>query len=137
MGLVLDSSVVIAGERRGENVTQMLKHIRSSTGDQLAVLSSVGLTELLPSIYRANTPDVRTRRDLFIRELLEDVEVYPYTRSTALLAGRIDGEQRNRGITIPVGDLLIGATALEIGYSMITINLRHFKLIPDLEIRQV
>jgi predicted nucleic acid-binding protein len=137
MGLVLDSSVVIAAERRGENVTQMLKHITASTGDQLAVLSSVGLTELVHSIYRANTPDVRTRRDLFIRELLEDVKVYPYTRSTALIAGRIDGEQRNRGITIPFGDLLIGATALEIGYSMVTINLRHFKLIPDLEIRQV
>ena len=85
----------------------------------------------------AHTPEVRKRRDLFIRELLDDVEVYAYTRETALLAGRIDGEQRNRGVTIPFGDLLIGATALEIGYSMVTINLRHFKLISDLKIRQV
>lgn len=137
MGLVLDSSVVIAAERRGENVTQMLKQITASTGDQLAVLSSVGLTELVHGIYRAHTPDIRERRDLFIRELLDDVEVYPYTRSTALLAGRIDGEQRSRGISIPFGDLLIGATALEIGYSMITLNLRHFQLIPDLQVKRV
>jgi hypothetical protein len=34
MGLILDSSVVIAAERRGENVTQMLKQIVAATGDQ-------------------------------------------------------------------------------------------------------
>lgn len=46
MGLILDSSVVIAAERRGDNVTQLLKRVVAATGDQRAVLSSVGLTEL-------------------------------------------------------------------------------------------
>jgi len=31
-------------------------------------------------------------------------------------------------------DLLIGATALEIGYSVVTVNLRNFKLIPGLDV---
>jgi predicted nucleic acid-binding protein len=31
-------------------------------------------------------------------------------------------------------DLLIGATALEIGYSVVTANVRHFRLIPGLKI---
>jgi hypothetical protein len=53
MGLILDSSVVIAAERRGENVTQMLKQIVAATGDQRTVLSSIGLTELVHGIYRA------------------------------------------------------------------------------------
>ena len=77
MGLILDSSVVIAAERRGDNVTQMLKQIVAATGDQRAVLSSVGLTELVHGIYRAQTAAARNRRDSFIRELLNDVEVYP------------------------------------------------------------
>jgi predicted nucleic acid-binding protein len=111
MGLILDSSVVIAAERRGDNVTQMLKQIVAATGDQRTVLSSVGLTELVHGIYRAQTAQARSRRDSFIRELLNDVEVYPYTKETALLAGKIDGEQQSRGIIIPFGDLLIGATA--------------------------
>lgn len=93
MGLILDSSVVIAAERRGDNVTQMLKQIVAATGDQRTVLSSVGLTELVHGIYRAQTAEARNRRDSFIRELLNDVEVYPYTKETALLAGKIDGEQ--------------------------------------------
>lgn len=132
MGLIPDSSVVIAAERRGDNVAQMLKQIVAKTGDQRAVLSSVGLTELVHGIYRARTAEARIRRDAFIRELLNDVDVYPYTKETALLAGKIDGEQQSRGIIIPFGDLLIGATALEAGYSLLTVNVRHFRLIPDL-----
>jgi predicted nucleic acid-binding protein len=137
MGLILDSSVVIAAERRGDNVTQMLKQIVAATGDQRAVLSAVGLTELVHGIYRAQTAQARSRRESFIRELLNDVEVYSYAKETALLAGKIDGEQQSRGITIPFGDLLIGATALEVGYSVLTVNVRHFRLIPSLTVVQL
>ena len=134
MGLILDSSVVIAAERRGDTVTAMLKQVVAATGDQRAVLSAVGLTELVHGIYRAQTAEVRNRRDAFIRELLNDVEVYPYTKDTAVLAGRIDGEQQSRGVTIPFVDLLIGATALEVGYSVLTVNERHFRMIPGLSV---
>jgi predicted nucleic acid-binding protein len=115
----------------------MLKQIVAATGDQRAVLSSVGLTELVHGIYRAQTAQARSRRDSFIRELLNDLEVYAYTKETALLAGKIDGEQQSRGIIIPFGDLLIGATALEVGYSMLTVNVRHFRLIPGLTVIQL
>jgi predicted nucleic acid-binding protein len=137
MGLILDSSVVIAAERRGDTVTAMLKQIVAATGDQRAVLSAVGLTELVHGIYRAQTEESRNRRDAFIRELLNDVDVYPYTKDTALLAGRLDGEQQSRGVTIPFGDLLIGATALEVGYSLLTVNARHFRMIPGLSVMQL
>ena len=137
MGLILDSSVVIAAERRSDNVTQMLKQIVAATGDQRTVLSSVGLTELVHGTYRAQTAQARSRRDSFIRELLNDVEVYPYTKETALLAGKIDGEQQSRGVIIPFGDLLIGTTALEVGYSVLTANVRHFRLIPGLTVVQL
>ncbi len=134
MGLVLDSSVAIAAERRGDNVTQFLKQIVAVAGDQEAVLSAIGLTELVHGIYRAQTPQARVRRETFIHELLDDVEIYPYTRETALLAGKIDGEQQERGVTIPFSDLLIGATALVHSYSLLTVNVRHFRLIPGLPV---
>lgn len=65
------------------------------------------------------------------------MEVVPYAKATALLAGKIDGEQRARGVTIPFADLLIGATALEHGYAVETVNLRHFHMIPGLPIIQL
>jgi tRNA(fMet)-specific endonuclease VapC len=104
------------------------------SGDQESALSSVGLTELVHGAYRSITPSVRLRHEQFINDLLAAVDVVPYTRTTALLAGRIDGEQRALGVTIPSMDLLIGATALEIGYSLVTVNLRHFQLIPGLNV---
>ena len=134
MGLILDSSIIIAAERRGDSVPQLLRQIAASVGDQYAVLSSVGLTELAHAVYRAQTPVVRERRENFLGQLLLDMEVVPYTKDTALLAGRLDGEQRARGVTIPSVDLMIGATALEYGYSVATANLRHFQLIPGLNV---
>ena len=101
-------------------------------GDQQAVLSAIGLTELAHAIWRAPGPSIRLRREQFISDLLAEVEVVSYTRDTAMLAGRIDGECSSKGISIPTTDLLIGATAIEHGYSVITVNIRHFRLVPGL-----
>ena len=137
MGLILDSSVVIAAERRGDTFEKLIEQVISKTGDQDAALSSVGLTELVHGIYRAQAPAMRLCRQSFIDELLRDVTVYPYTKATALMAGKIDGEQQAQGVTIPFGDLLVGATALELGFPVLTVNLRHFRLIPGLKIVQL
>ena len=134
MGLILDSSVVIAAERRGDTVEKLIEHVVSVAGDQDAALTSVGLTELIHGIYRAPTPELQQRRQAFMEELLRDFTVYPYTKETALLAGRIDGEQQSQGVTIPFGDLFIGATALSLGFPILTVNARHFRLIPELTV---
>ena len=47
MGLILDSSVVIAAERRGDTIERLIQRIVEATGDQDAALSAVGLTELV------------------------------------------------------------------------------------------
>ena len=70
MGLILDSSVVIAAERRADTVESLMEQVIAATGDQDAALAAVGLTELIHGIYRAQTVDVRNRRERFIHELL-------------------------------------------------------------------
>ena len=134
MGLILDSSVVIAAERRGDTVEQLIEQIVKATGDQEAALSAIGLTELIHRIYLTQTPEFRLRRESFISELLADLTVYPFSKETALLAGKLDGEQQSRGTVIPFGDLLIGATALSLGYFVLTANLRDFQRIPGLKV---
>ena len=134
MGLILDSSVVIDAERRGETVVRLIERVVSISGDQEAALSAVGLTELIHGLHRANTPALRLRRQAFLDELLADMVVYPYTREAALVAGRVDAEQRSRGVVIPYPDLLIGATALTLGFSVLTANLRHFQHLPGLSV---
>jgi predicted nucleic acid-binding protein len=48
--------------------------------------------------------------------------------------GRIEGEQASRGISIGFEDLAIGAMALAFGFSVVTYNIKHFELIPGLNI---
>jgi tRNA(fMet)-specific endonuclease VapC len=134
MGLILDSSVIIDAERRGETVERLIERIVHSTGDQDAALSAVGLTEIVHGIYRASTPAIRSRRESFLEELLADLTVYPYTKETAMLAGKLDGEQQSKGVVVPFADLLIGATALALGFSVLTVNVRHFERIPGLAV---
>ena len=69
-----------------------------------------------------------------MEELRIGLTVYPYAAETAMLAGRIDGEQTAKGVIIPFADLLIGATALSLGFSVFTVNLRHFMQIPGLNV---
>ena len=77
---------------------------------------------------------MRLRRKAFVEELRSGLTVYSYTEETAMLAGRIDGEQTARGNVIPFTDLLIGATALSLDFSIMTINVRHYKVIPGLNV---
>ncbi len=95
------------------------------------------LVELAHGIHRANTAQIRARREAFIEELLADVPVYPFTQQIAFLAGRIDGEQQSRGVKMPFQDLLIGATALHLNYTVVTGNPRHFQMIPGLTVKSL
>jgi tRNA(fMet)-specific endonuclease VapC len=137
MGIILDSSILIAAERGGESVGQILKRVGAAHGDTEAGLSAVTIVELTHGIYRAKTGADRERRRLFTDELCRDVAVHPVTLEVAQLAGQIEGEQAARGISIAFEDLLIGSTALPLGFSVATLNARHFRLIPDLSVVQL
>lgn len=137
MGLILDSSVAIAAERRGHTVQNFLQRVIDTAGDQDAALSTVGVVELVHGIYRADTVERRTRRQAFVDELLATVVIHPLTTDIAKLAGQIDAEQQSGGVVIPFADLLIGATALSLGYSVMTVNPRHFRRLPGLTVTQL
>jgi predicted nucleic acid-binding protein len=62
--------------------------------------------------------------------------IHPITLEIAQLAGKLEGEQAARGVSIAFEDLLIGSTALHLGWAMATLNVRHFRLIPGLSVIQ-
>ncbi|MGB9030928.1 MAG: PIN domain-containing protein [Acidobacteriaceae bacterium] len=132
MGLILDSSVLIAGERRGETVRQTMQRIVRASGDAECALSAVSIIELTHGIYRAKTDADRLRRKAFADELARDMIVHPVSVAIAQVAGRIEGEQAARGVSIAVEDLIIGATALHLGFDVATLNVRDFQRIPGL-----
>lgn len=137
MGLILDSSVLIGAERQGKNARQALTSIAQKIADTDVGISVVTLMELAHGAVRAETAERKSKREEFIHELLTAMPVYPVSVSIALRAGQLDGESQARGLKIPLPDLLIGVTALELGHSVGTANLRHLKQIPGLTVLEL
>ena len=94
------------------------------------------LIELAHGAARADTPERKAKRRQFIQELQAALPVHPVTATLAVRAGEIDGENQARGVRLPLSDLLIGVTALELRYSVATANVRHFQMIPGLTVVQ-
>ena len=134
MGIILDSSILIAAERGGESVRQILRRVQARHGETEVGLSAVTIVELTHGIYRAKSDAHRERRRSFTEELCRDVAVHPVTLEVAQLAGKLEGEQASQGVSIAFEDLLIGSTALHLGYAVATLNVRHFQLIPGLSV---
>lgn len=136
MGIVLDSSVIIAAERRGRTVREILEQVQAARGEVEIGLSVVTIAELVHGAYRTKTEAQQQRRLEFIERLSSDVPVHPVTLDIARLAGRIEGQQEALGIQFAFEDLLIGATALHLGFDVATLNLRDFQRIPGLSVVQ-
>ena len=136
MGLILDSTVVITGERRGHTVRQILEQFKIGYREIEVGLSVVTIVELTHGVQRAGTEERQQRRQAFVDELIRDVPVHPVTIEIARIAGRIEGDKAAQVVTIAFEDLLIAATALQLGFAVATANIRHFQVVPGLTVVQ-
>jgi tRNA(fMet)-specific endonuclease VapC len=134
LGLVLDSTVLIAAERRKLTPAQVIETVQRHVGEIPIVVCSLTVAEICHGIYRANSPEIRNRRRAFLDELKATVPIHPVTAATAEIVARIGGEEAAKGINLPLGDLIIGACAFELGYAVGSGNLRDFSRIPGLRV---
>ena len=134
LGIVLDSSILITAERRKLRPDEAIGSVQKAVGEIPIVLSPVSIAEIGHGIYRANTPELRQRRRAFLDELKATIPIHPMTEITAEIVARIGGEQAGKGVNLPLGDPIIGACALELGYAVGTGNLRDFNRIPGLTV---
>ena len=134
MGLILDSDYIIAGERRGLSVLQILEQVEEAFGRIEVGISVITVAELTHGAYRAKELTRQQRRLAFVDRVSKDIPVYPVTLEIARRVGRLEGELANRGFTMAFEDLAVGVTALQLGYEIATMNRKHYELIPNLTI---
>ena len=115
-------------------VSTLLERFRNYHGETEFMISSVTVMELEHGLNRVNTIDTFQRRRDYLDTIFESIPVQAFTKEMGQLAGKIDAKARSNGIVIPFADLLIGAAALQLGYAICTQNVRHFRLIPGLEV---
>jgi tRNA(fMet)-specific endonuclease VapC len=90
--------------------------------------------ELEHGLHRANTAERAQKRRDYLDTVFAAIPVEPFTKEMAQTAAKIDAETKRDGREIPFPDLLIGVTALRFGYAVGTRNLRHFRMIPGLNV---
>lgn len=130
MGVILDSSVLIAAERGTLCFDRLLDGLGSTPISMAAVTAS----ELLHGCHRASDPAARVRRAAFVDALLEVIPVIPFGLVEARRHAQLWADLSRAGSAIGAHDMLIGATALARGDAVATLNRRDFSRIAGLRL---
>jgi len=130
MGLVLDSSVLIAAERGRLALTTTT----DAMAEEPVVLSAITASELLHGVYRAADLARRLQRERFVEAILARFPILEFGLDTARIHARLWAELAASGQRIGAHDLLIAATAMELDFKVATLDYRDFPRIPGLRL---
>ncbi len=130
MGVIFDSSEIIALERNREAVASLV----TGREDEPFGISVVTVAELLHGVERADTETRKIRRQAFVEKVIEMFPVLPFDIGVARIYARIWASLRQRGFTVGAHDLIISATAIALDYTVITANRRDFEKIEGLRL---
>jgi predicted nucleic acid-binding protein len=130
MGVVLDTSVLIETERRRFEIDKFTENRE----DEIFGLSVITVAELLHGVHRADSTKRRLKRSAYVEKVIELFPVFVFEISIARIYSELGHDLSRKGIQIGAHDLIIGSTALSLGFSVATYNMRHFEKIEGLEI---
>ena len=130
MGVILDTSVLIEAERNEFDIDKFTEHREEETFG----LSVITVAELLHGVNRSDSTKRHLKRSAFVEKVIELFPVYNFDISIARIYAELWSDLRSKGIQIGAHDLIIGSTALTLGFSVATHNTRHFERIEGLKI---
>jgi tRNA(fMet)-specific endonuclease VapC len=128
MGVILDSSILIAAERRRFDLAKFL----AANPEELFFITVITASELLHGCARAMDAKIRERRARFVEDVLKDYFVLPFNLPEAREHARLWAELEMKGTLIGERDLFIAAIARTNGHSLATLNRNEFSRVPDL-----
>lgn len=130
MGLILDTSLLIAAEREERTVEDLL----GAASSEAVHVSAITASELLHGVHRATPPARRAKREAFVEQFLQGFPVLPFDLTVARVYARIWSALAARGEIVGAHDLIIGSTALAHDLSVVTRDARSFPKIPGLAV---
>jgi predicted nucleic acid-binding protein len=136
VGLLIDSTVFIHAERARHTPTELISALLDRFGDEELALSVMSAGELFHGCCRADTPRRRARREDFVEAVMSALPSIPITLPVMRIFGRLDADLTAGGDRLPTSDLLIASTALSRDDEIVTGNLRHFRRISGLVVKQ-
>jgi tRNA(fMet)-specific endonuclease VapC len=130
MGVILDTSVLIEAERRKFEIDTFTENRE----EEIFGLSVITVAELLHGVHRADSTRRRLKRSAYVEKVIELFPIYVFDISIGRIYAELWSDLSKKGIQIGAHDLIIGSTALTLGFSVATVNIRHFEKIEGLKI---
>jgi tRNA(fMet)-specific endonuclease VapC len=130
MGLILDSSLLIADERGKFDMSGFLRQFSNLQ----PLIAAITASELLHGVERAGDVARKARRQRHVEQILATLSVQPFGLAQARVHARIWADLEGRGQMIGPHDLLIAATALGEGHEIATLNVQEFQRINGLKV---
>jgi predicted nucleic acid-binding protein len=132
MGLVIDTSALVALERGGGSLPDAL----SKLADEEVVLPAIVLAELLAGVRLAGRTHRASQRQAKIDTLTELVPVIEFGAEIAERWAELFALLERRGSRIPANDLSVAATASYLGFGVLVgpADEQHFRRIEGLRV---
>ena len=130
MGLIFDTSILIADERGKFDMPGFLRHAAASQ----PAIAAVTASELLHGVERAQDAHRKARRHQHVEQVLASLLVLPFHLAEARCHARVWADLESRGAMIGAHDLQIAATGLSVGYDVATLNAQEFQRVPGLNV---
>jgi len=120
--LLLDTTVLIDVLRGRLDRRTLLAELAVSGHTLATTAMNIG------EVYAGMRPEEEAQTELFLGTL----ECYPITAEIALRAGKLKSVWSRKGKTLTLADMIVAATALEHGLTLMTDNRKDFPL-PEVE----
>jgi len=130
LAALIDASVLIAAERGQVD----LGRFAEQHGQTDLALTSISASELLHGLHRLRSSARKVRAEAWVEGILAALPILPFDLACARAHARLGTDLARTGSTIGAHDLIIGASALAWGYSVIMRDRRSFPEIPDLDV---
>ncbi len=130
MGLILDSSLLIADERGKFDMPGFLRRFSSVR----PIIAAITASELLHGVERAQDAGRKARRQRHVEQILAAVPVQSFDLAQARVHARIWAELQTRGQMIGAHDMLIAAAGLALGHEVATLNVQEFQRVTGLNL---
>ncbi|MDR7465163.1 MAG: type II toxin-antitoxin system VapC family toxin [Armatimonadota bacterium] len=131
MGILIDSTVFIEAERGRLHLD---RYLAAQEGEPVAI-SAVTASELLHGVHRAASPSARAQREGFVEAILSRFPVAEFDLQAARIHARLWAQVMKKRQAVGAHDLLIGATAVALGFQVATTDVREFQRIPGLRVQ--
>lgn len=136
MGVLIDTSVIVAHERGHLDLDRLATDQLSDRGDEPFYISVITVSELLHGAHRAADRVRRARRTAFVEGVIDAFAVLPIDLPTARLHAEIGADLASDGRRVGAHDLWIAASALARSLSLASLNEREFARVPGLRVER-